>query len=226
MKNLIRASFTASLPVLMGYTAVGIAFGLTAMENNLTPLTALAMSGFIYAGSMQFVTVDIFTHFSGYFNVFLLTLLVNFRHIFYGLPLIADYNKAGKKKWYMIFALTDETYAILQHNRKHTGRDRIMFCFLVSLFDQGYWIIGTLIGVMLKGVLPFSTAGIDFAMTALFIVLFLDLISDKAHFTSGMGGILLSWICLLIFGTQYFVVAALILIVIIVSVDWKKDRQS
>lgn len=171
MKKTVGAALAASFPVLLGYVFVGIAFGLLLREKGYHAGWALFMSVLIYAGSMQFVAINFFSGAFSLWQVALMTLAVNLRHIFYGLSMLDRFKGMGRKKTYMIFSLTDETYSLLCSAKVPEGVKPQQFFFLISLFDQLYWVAGSVIGSLAGSLLRFDTAGMDFAMTALFLVI-------------------------------------------------------
>lgn len=159
----------ASIPVLMGYLAIGMAFGLVFYKNGYGAGWALLMSLVVYAGSMQFVAINILAGGLGALEVILMTLAVNLRHVVYGLSLIEKFRSMGAKKPYMIFSLTDETYALLVQDKVPQGVKAENYFFAIALLNQLYWLVGTAIGALAGSLIRFDTTGIDFAMTALFI---------------------------------------------------------
>lgn len=173
------AAFRYSFPVLLGYLSIGIAFGLLLTQAGYPIWLALAMSVFIYAGAAQYIAVGLFAAGAGLLECFLVTLVVNARHLAYALSLMQRYRSAGRARPYLVFALTDETFALLSAlpaegawpvARSQRGR----FMFLVSILDQSYWVAGTAIGAAVGALLPFELAGLDFALTALFTVLLVE----------------------------------------------------
>ncbi|MDO4975635.1 MAG: AzlC family ABC transporter permease [Eubacteriales bacterium] len=209
-KKTLLYSFRSSLPVMAGYVVLGIGFGILLESKGYGILWAFAMSLFIYAGSMQYVAIDLLAVGANLITVAIMTLMVNIRHIFYGITMLLKYKDTGKEKPYLIFALTDETFSLVCSPDLPEGVDRKKYYFFVSLFNQIYWITGSLIGNILGNVIPFSTKGIDFSMTALFLViLFGQWESTKEH-KPALTGILISVICLLIFGADSFLIPSMI----------------
>ena len=170
----IRQAFYKSVPVMAGYIVLGIGFGILMRNAGYGVLWTAAMSGFIYAGSMQYVGVSLLTGGASVLTTILTTIMVNGRHLFYSISMVDKYKDAGKYKPYMIFALTDETYSLLCDGKAPEGSDPNVYRFFVSLFDQSYWVTGSILGSLLGAVLPFSTAGIEFSMTALLITSFTE----------------------------------------------------
>lgn len=205
--------FKATIPVMAGYIVLAMGFSIYAKASGYGLVWSLLMSVIVYAGSMQYVLVDLLASGAGILVTLLTTLMVNARHMFYGISMIEKYQGTGKKKPYLIFSLTDETYSLVC-NDVPDGIDPGTYYFYVSLFDQLYWIIGTILGALASNIIPFSTDGIEFSMTALFIVVFLEQwLSNKNH-VPALSGLLLSIICLFIFGSDNFLIPSMILITI------------
>ncbi len=211
-KKAFEKAFPYTIPVLCGYLFIGIAFGVMFAEKGYSFLWAILMSVLVYAGAGQYLAVNFFVPGISFFQVIIMTLVVNIRQIFYGISLLERFHRMGKKRWYMIFGLTDETYSLLCTTKVPEGVDEEKFCFAIVLLDHSYWVLGSAIGGILGAVMPFSSEGIEFAMTALFVVLFLDQWQEKSHRIPAMIGIGVSVVCLLIFGSSNFVLPAMLLI--------------
>ena len=173
-RKALSAAFPVTVPVLMGYLAIGIAFGLMLQEIGYNFIWAFFMSLTIYAGSGQYLGVTLLGAAASLGTVAVMTLLINFRHLVYGLSMLEKFRGMGPRKLYMIFSLTDETYALLSSARAPVGVDPRNFYFAIALLDQSYWILGSVIGAVAGALIPFSTEGVDFAMTALFVVICVD----------------------------------------------------
>jgi 4-azaleucine resistance transporter AzlC len=172
MRESIAAAFKYSIPVLLGYFAVGIAFGLLAVEQGYPWWLVLVMSVIMYAGAGQFVAVGLFAAGTTLVEAVLVQLVVNLRHMAYGLFMLKRFNRTKGFKYYLIFALTDETFSLLSSLPDKHAQGRFMF--LVALLDHAYWVIGTLVGAVAGSVLPFNIEGIEFSLTALFVVLMIE----------------------------------------------------
>ena len=211
-KKAAKTAFFDTIPVMTGYLFLGIGFGIIMQQNGFGLGWAAAMSVFIYAGSMQYVGVGLLTGGSGLVTAALATLLVNARHLFYGISMINAYKGTGKKKPYLIFALTDETYSLVSREQLPRGVERNAYFFLVSLFDQCYWVAGTVLGSMAGSLIPMNFEGIDFALTALFVTIFVEQwLSSKDHFPA-IVGVVSAAACLLLFGPDTFLIPTMILI--------------
>ena len=183
-------AFRVSLPVLFGYLAIGIAFGLLLTQNNYPWWMAPIMSVTMYAGAGQYIAVGLFAAGTPLTMILITELLVNIRHIVYGLSLISKFNECGKWKPYLIFALTDETYSLLTTTECPPDLNKGNFYGTIALLDQSYWILGSLIGAVAGSLIPFDLTGVDFALTALFAVLTIEQILKSKDFVPPVIGAL------------------------------------
>ena len=215
--SVVKQAFVKSLPVLAGYVVLGIGFGILLRNAGYGVLWSFAMGAFIYAGSMQYVGVGLLAGGASVLTTALTTFMVNARHLFYSISMIDRYKGAGRYKPYLIFALTDETYSLLCDGKAPENADPHWFRFLVSLFNHCYWVTGCVLGSLLGAVLPFSTAGIEFSMTALFITSFTEQwITAKDH-VPALTGLISTLLCLLIFGKDRFLIPAMLLITLVLT---------
>lgn len=225
-KKAFRKAFPYTLPVFTGYLFIGIAFGVMYAEKGYSFLWAILMSVMVYAGSGQYLAVNFFVPGVSFIQVIFLTFMVNVRHIFYGISLLEKFNKMGKKRWYMIFGLTDETYSLLCTTKVPEDVDESKFLFAISLLDQCYWVLGSAIGAMAGTLLPINSEGIDFAMTALFVVIFIEQWMDRKNRIPELIGVAVAIISLVIFGANNFVLPAMLAIVALLFVGRKKlDKE-
>lgn len=213
MLGAFRAALPRTLPVLAGYLVLGVAFGLLLNSIGLGVFWAAAMSILVYAGSAQFLAVSLIGASASLPQVALLTFLLNFRHFFYGLSMVSRYQGVGKRKLYLAFALSDETYAILAGALPPAQVDPADYYFAVSLLDQCYWVAGSLIGATVGQLITFDTTGVDFAMTALFAVLAVEQWKSARRHAPALFGVCCGVVCLLIFGPDLFLIPALAAIV-------------
>lgn len=204
LRRAVRAAFPVTLPVLTGYVFLGIAFGILLQSKGYGPGWALLMSTTVYAGSMQFVGVGLLAGGFAPLEALLLTLMVNARHIFYGLAMLAPFSGMGKEKPYMIFSLTDETFSLLVAAEPPEGVDVRLFRLCIAVMDQLYWIGGSVIGGLLGSAFAFPTKGIEFVMTALFVVIFLEQWRTRKGRAPALMGVGVAVVCLFIFGPQWF----------------------
>ena len=218
-KEIILEALRATVPVMAGYLVLGMGFGILLRTKGYGVWWALAMSGFIYAGSMQYLTIDLLTGGASLITAAITTLLVNARHLFYGISMVEGYRKLGKEKPYAIFALTDETYSLVCQDDQHPNPDDYRrYVFWVSLCDQCYWVTGSLVGALLGSIIPFDVTGIDFSLTALFLTVFIEQwLSTKDH-ASALIGVIASVLCVVVFGPANFLLPAMAAILISLTV--------
>lgn len=213
-KRTLKKAFKDSLPILAGYLALGIGFGVLLHSKGYSFWWALLMSCTIYAGVGQYAAVDLLSSGASLITTAVMTLIINARHFFYGFSLLDKYKGTGKAKPYMIFALTDETYSLVCTAKIPEGVDEKKYYFFLSLLDQLYWITGCTIGALLGTFIPFDSTGIDFAMTALFVVIFVEQwLSTKEHLPAILGTVT-TLVCLFIFGAQYFIIPSMAFIAV------------
>lgn len=215
--SIIRQAFYKSLPVMAGYVVLGIGFGILLRGAGYGVLWAFAMSALIYAGSMQYVGVGLLTGGASVLTAIVTTVVVNARHLFYSVSMIDRYKDAGKYKPYLIFALTDETYSLLCDGSAPREGDAAQYRFFVSLFDHCYWVAGSVLGSLLGAVLPFSTAGIEFSMTALFLASFTEQWLASRDHIPALTGLLSTLLCLVLFGPERFLIPAMLLITLVLT---------
>ena len=199
-RKALAAAFPATVPVLMGYLAIGIAFGLMLQEIGYNFIWAFFMSLTIYAGSGQYLGVTLLGTGAALGTVAVMTLLINFRHLVYGLSMLEKFRGMGVRKLYMIFSLTDETYALLASARAPVGVDPKKYYFAIALLDHSYWILGSVIGAVAGALLPIDITGIDFAMTALFVVIAVDQWKAYKNHIPALAGAAVTIVFLLILG--------------------------
>ena len=216
MKQDVKRALKATIPVFSGYIVLGMGFGILMQAKEYGIWWSLAMSAFVYAGSMQYLAVDLLAGGASLLSAALTTLLVNARHLFYGISMVDRYKNAGKKKPYLIFALTDETYSLVCSDTLPVPKEqRNRYYLLVSLFNHLYWIMGSVLGAVVGSLISFNTRGIDFALTALFVTVFWDQwLSNKKH-APALIGVGASVLCLILFGADSFLIPAMLLIALL-----------
>lgn len=208
-KEELKRAVKATFPVFSGYIVLGFGFGIVLHSKGFGVLWAFCMSLFIYAGSMQYVAIDLLSGGASVITMAITTVLVNARHLFYGISMIDKYKGAGKLKPYLIFALTDETYSLVCTEEEENSHQ---YHFIVSVLNQIYWISGSVIGAAVGSAFDFAPKGIDFALTALFVTVFVEQwLSSKNH-TAAVIGVVSSVVCLLIFSADGFLIPAMLLI--------------
>lgn len=214
-KQLLKSAFIQTIPVMSGYLVMGAGFGVILQANGYNVLWALAMALIILSGSMQYVTVSLLASQASLPIVALTTLMVNARYLFYGISVAEKYKGIGWRKPYLMFALTDETYAIVCRDDIEGDRKRKQkFYTLVSVLDQIYWIAGCVSGALLGSILLFDTKGVDFVLTALFITIFIDQWRETKRHLPAIIGVGASLVCLLVFGSEIFLLPTMGIMVI------------
>lgn len=210
-RRIIKQAFLRTIPVMMGYLVLGIAFGLLLQRAGYNWVWALGSSLFVFAGSMQFVLVGLLVQQSPLATVAVTTLLVNSRHLFYGLSFIEWFKAMGRRGLYMVFSLTDETYALLcSVGEVGLPEDREDLMFWIALLDQSYWVLGSVLGSLLGSFIAFNTAGIDFAMTALFTVIVVEQWLSAPKHASAIIGTMCALLFLVLLGPDRFLLPSLL----------------
>ena len=221
----LKTVFLDTVPVMTGYLFLGISFGILLGEAGYGLPWAFSMALFMYAGSAQFLSVSLLVNHASVLSSAIAIFLLNARHIFYGISLIDTYKNTGKKKPYLIFALTDETYSLVTQNQPPEGMKKHTYCFLVSLLDHSYWVAGCVIGSVAGNFIPISFEGIEFVLTALFVTLFTEQwLSNKNHFPA-IVGVVSTVLCLVIFGKDIFLIPSMVLIAILLTTTRKTGKR-
>lgn len=208
----LRAAFPHTVPVLTGYLFLGMAYGVLMASAGYPPALAVGMSAAVYAGSMQFAAVPLLAG-ADPLGAFALALLVNARHLFYGIAMMAPYRAAGRWRPYLIFSLTDETFAVNSAAKVPDGVDAGAFYAAVSLLDQAYWVAATALGCALGAAASFDTQGVSFVMTALFASIFTGQWLDSPEHRPALAGLGAAAVCLALFGPDGFMLPAMALTV-------------
>lgn len=213
--KVIKESFKITVPVMAGYVFLGITFGLVTETSGFSWWIPILMSTVIFSGALEFAAVPILSAAFDPFGAFILGITLSARHLFYGIPMLKKYENTGKAKPFLIFGLTDETFSILSTKDVRKEINPKQFYLFVTLFDFLYWNIGTAFGALLGNVLTVDLQGLDFVLTALFIVLFLEQIKTKTGLISGFAGLIISALTLTLFGSSSFVIIAMLFIIVI-----------
>ncbi len=221
----LRYAFPRTIPVMVGYVFLGAAYGILMNVNGFGIWWALAISVFVYAGSLQYLGITFLTAMVNPVYAFFMSLMLNARHLFYGISMLDKYRDAGKLKPYLIFALTDETFSIVCHEEPPKQISKYQVCFWISLLDQCYWVLGTVIGVLLGSLITFNTTGLDFALTALFVVIFVDQWKSGKGHKAALIGVLASALCVVVFGQSAFIIPAMVLILGLITIDYKRQEK-
>ena len=225
-KKAMTVVFRDTLPVMTGYLFLGIGLGILLNEKGFGIGWSFAMALFMYAGSAQYLTVSLLANGASLISAALAILLVNARHLFYGISLVEDYKNTGKKKPYLIFALTDETYSLVTQNQPPEGMSRHSYCFWVSLLDHIYWICGCVLGSLLGKALPIPLEGVEFVLTALFVTIFVEQWLSAKNHRPALIGVISTALCLLIFGREIFLIPAMAMIAALLTISRKTGRRA
>lgn len=211
-RRALKAAFPYTLPILAGFAFLGLAYGILMHSKGFSFLWPMLMSMTIFAGSMEFVAADLLCSAFHPLYAFFLTLMVNARHLFYGISMLDKFKGTGLKKWYLIFGMCDESFSINQSVEPPEGVDRGWFMFFVTLLNQGYWVLGATLGGLLGNLITFNTKGIEFVMTALFTVILVNQWRETREHRPVITGLALSAVCLALFGQTGFILPAMALI--------------
>ncbi|WP_368901719.1 AzlC family ABC transporter permease [Oceanobacillus oncorhynchi] len=214
----LKYAFPKTLPILAGFTFLGIAYGVYMHSLGFPPIYAILMSVLIFAGSMEFVAGSLLLGAFNPFSAFLLTLMINARHLFYGISMLDKFKGTGKKKMYLIYGMCDESFVINNTARIPSDINSGWFMFYVTLLNQIYWVSGATVGSLFSSLITFNTDGLEFVMTALFVVIFLDQWMKERNHISSLIGIAASVLCLILFGTENFIIPAMLIILIFLSI--------
>jgi 4-azaleucine resistance transporter AzlC len=210
MKEIIKKAFPITIPIMLGYVPLGIGFGLIMANAGYNALWAFLSSLSIYSGTGQYMAANFLSHGAQLLEIILIIVIMNSRMMFYGLSFLEKFGGMGWKKWYMIFSLTDETYAILCTVKTPEGIDEKKFMFCISMMNQSYWVLGSVIGALFGAVIRIDITGVDFIMTALFVVLCMDQWKRYKTHEAFWIGLSCSLVMLLIFGSKDFMIPALL----------------
>ena len=205
----LRAAFPHTVPILTGFLFLGMTYGVYMASLGFSWIYPTLMALTIYAGSMEFVTANMLLGAFNPLQAFAMTLMVNARHLFYGLAMLDRFRGLGWKKLYLIFGMCDETFSVTCSVRAPEGVDEGWFMTFVTLLDQLYWVLGAALGGLCGALLTLNTEGLDFVMTAMFVVIFLENWLKEENHTSSLLGLGLPLVCLVLFGAQSFILPSM-----------------
>lgn len=211
-KRTFKKAFRDSLPIMAGYLALGMGFGVMLQSKGYSFWWALLMSCTMFAGSGQYAGVDFLASGASILTTAVMTFIINARHFFYGFSLLDKYKGAGALKPYMIFGLTDETYSIVCSAKPGDDISPKKYYFFLTALNHLYWITGCVLGAVAGEFLPFDSKGIDFAMTALFVVIMVEQWLDTKLHLPAVLGVATTAVCLLVFGADLFIIPSMTLI--------------
>lgn len=210
----LKAAFPHNIPVIAGFTFLGMAYGVLMSANGYGPLWSFLMSAIAFCGSMQFVAASLLVTSFDPIGAFCMAVMVNARHLFYGLSLLKKYKGAGKLKFFLIYWLCDETFSINYSIEPPQEVEPRWFYFAISLINYVYWIVCSVLGGIIGHWINFNTKGIDFSLTALFIVIFLNGWKESQNKLPGIMGIMCSVISIMIFGASRFIIPSMIMLLV------------
>ena len=210
----LRAAAPQTIPVLAGYFVLGMGYGIYVQSLGLPVWMPMLMGTVVYGGSLEFVLASLLLSAFSPLSAFLMALMIQARHLFYGLAMLERYKGYGLRSFYMIFAMSDETFSITCSAEPPEGVDRGWFMFFITLLDQCYWVASAGLGAVVGSVLPFSTEGVDFVMTAMFTVIFLNQWEKDRQHASAIIGIAAPLVCLRIFGSGSFLIPSMVCILV------------
>ena len=211
----LKAAFPQTIPVLTGYFVLGLGYGIYVQSLGLPIWLPPLMGTVVYGGSLEFVLASLLLGSFSPLSAFLMALMIQARHLFYGLTMLERYQGYGLRGFYMIYAMSDETFSITCSAEPPEGVDRGWFMFFITLLDQIYWVASAFLGAAVGSILPFSTEGVDFVMTAMFVVIFLNQWEKEKQHYSGFIGLVVPFVCLLVFGSGSFLIPSMICILVL-----------
>lgn len=218
----LKAAFPFTLPILTGFIFLGFAYGIYMNVNGFSFIYPMLTSLLVYGGSLEFVIVEMLLSPFAPLQTFIIALLLQARHIFYGISMLERYKRLGWKKFYLIFAMCDETFSVNYSAKIPEDVDKGWFMFFVTLLDQFYWCASATLGGLVGSLLSFDTTGINFVMTAMFVVIFIEQWLKEDSHISSLIGIIGATICLLIFGPNSFMLPTMIVIILSLILFRKK----
>lgn len=221
----LKAAFPKTIPIMAGFLFLGTTYGILMNSKGFGALFTVMISVTVFAGSMQFVAVNLLLGAFNPLQALLMTLMINARHIFYGVSMLDKYKGLGWKKLYLIFGMCDESFSINCTSDIPGNCDKGWYMFFITLLNQLYWICGTAIGALCGSVINFNIEGIDFAMTAMFAVILLEQLLNKNSRTSAVYGLGVSLLCLIIFGSGSFIIPSMIGILLILALAKKSVEK-
>ena len=221
----LRAAFPVTIPVMTGYIFLGMGYGILMDSIGYGLGCTLLMSLLIFAGSIQYVAIALLTSAFNPLYTLLLTLMVNARHLFYGISMLERFKGTGWLKPYLVFGLTDETFSLLSAVESPAGIERRWFQFFVTLLDHVYWVAGSALGNIIGSMISFNTKGLDFVLTALFVVIFIDQWKGRKNHIPALVGLGSTLLSLLVFGQDSFMIPAMILILFLLTVFRKRMEE-
>ncbi len=206
----LKAAFPHTIPIFAGFWFLGLAYGIYMNVSGFSFVYPMIMSAVVFGGSLEFLMVTMLLSPFAPVQTFIMALLIQARHLFYGISMLDKYKNAGKKKWYLIFGMCDESFSVNYTADIPKDVDKELFMFWVTLLNHFYWFSGSTLGGLLGSYIKFNTNGIEFVMTSMFVVIFMNQWEKEKNHYSGIIGLLCSAVCLIIFGADKFIIPAMI----------------
>lgn len=225
-KQAFQYAVPKTIPVLIGYLFLGAAYGILMQVNGFGIGWTAISSIFIYAGSLQYLEVTLLAGLVNPIYAFLMGLMINARHLFYGISLLNKYRDVKKGKFYLIFALTDETFSVVCDETVPETLEQDKVFFWITFLDQCYWVAGSMLGALVGSLLTFNTQGLDFALTALFVVIFTDQWKHQKNHRPALIGLLGSAACVVFFGASSFIIPAMVVIILALTWGYKREKKA
>lgn len=220
-----RYALPHTIPVMVGYLFLGAAYGILMNVNGYGIGWTFAISVLVYAGSLQYLGVTMLAGMVHPLAALMMSLMLNARHLFYGISMLGKYGEVKKGKRYLIFGLTDETFSVVCHDTAPKNLDQDKVYLWITLLDQCYWVLGSVLGAIAGSFITFDTTGLDFALTALFVVIFVDQWKQREGHVPAVIGVLASVACLCLWGPSSFIIPAMVLILAILTWQYKKEQK-
>lgn len=226
MKESFRHAFHASLPIMAGYGFLGLTYGIYMHELGFSFLYPLLLAVTVYAGSAEFLLGNMLLGSFHPLQAFLMVLMVNARHLFYGLSMLERYKGLGWKKFFLVFGMSDETFALTSSAKVPDGIDRGWFLLWITWLDETYWVIGATVGGLIGPFLTFDLRGLDFVLTAMFTAIFADnWLREKDH-TSSVSGLMITGLCLIVLGPDRFIIPSMVVILVFLTLIKSKKKDN
>lgn len=221
-----KAAFPYTIPIFASFWFVGLAYGIYMNLSGFSFIYPMLMSFTIFGGSLEFVAVSMLLAPFAPIQTLAMALIIQARHLFYGIAMLDKFKGLGWKKYYLIFGLCDETFSLNYTAKIPKHVDRGWFMFWITLLNQIYWVSGATFGGLLGSVFTFNTTGMDFVMTAMFVVIFLEhVLHEKQHYSAGIG-ILCTLLCRIVFGADNFMLPTMLAIVLCLTIFQKKIEKA
>lgn len=223
IKKAFLAAFPHTIPIFAGFCFLGMTYGIYMNVSGFSFIYPMLMSLTIFAGSIEFITVNLLLGSFHPIQALLITIIINARHLFYGISMLDKYKGTGWKKFYLIFGLCDETFSINYTAEIPSDVDQGWFLFFITFLNHIYWFIGATIGGIFGSFIHFNTEGLDFVMTSMFVVIFMEQWLKEENHTSSLIGLILSFLCLILFGSDNFMLPAML--TILAALTWMNNNQ-